>query len=174
MNDLRPVFYIILHVLLRFLISNTTYWCKIFKILYYFDINFWLNYTYIHEILSANGREQIQMGVYGCGWMRWVAGGTGDTKTRQAGGIYGCAGQDLDPMVREISPDIMFWAFWRKRSKMGKYGCGSVRMGAIGCGDTGRSKNKIKRAKNSRAGHVFECLHTEGKYRKSAGIVMVD
>ena len=50
------------------------------------------------------------MGVYGCGWVRWVAEGTGDTKTRQAGGIYGRAGQDLGPMAGEISPDIMFWA----------------------------------------------------------------
>ena len=52
------------------------------------------------------------MGVYGCGWVRWVVGGTGDTKTRQAGGIYGCAGQDLGPMAGEISPDMMFWAVW--------------------------------------------------------------
>ena len=29
------------------------------------------------------------MGVYGCGWVRWVAGGTGDTKTRQAGVFMG-------------------------------------------------------------------------------------
>ena len=62
------------------------------------------------------------MGVYGCGWVLWVAEGTGDTKTRQAGGIYGRSGQDLGPMAGEISPDIMFWAIWRKRSKMDEYG----------------------------------------------------
>ena len=66
------------------------------------------------------------------------------------------------------------WAVWLNRSKMGEDGCRSVSVGAIGCADTGRSKDKIKRAKNRRAGHVFGCLHTEGKYRKSTEIVMVD
>jgi len=77
-------------------------------------------------------------------------------------------------MAGEISPDIMFLAVWRKVQKTGKDGCRSARMGAIWCADTGRSKNKEKIVKNRRAGHVFGCLHTEGKYRKSAGIVMVD
>ena len=112
------------------------------------------------------------MGAYACVWMHWSVGGTGNTKTRQRGGNYGLTDPDLGPMAGEISPDIMFWAVWRKRSKMGEDGCRSVRMGAIGCANTGRSKNKIKRAKNRRAGHVFGCLYTEGKYRKSAGMIM--
>ena len=45
----------------------------------------------------------------GCGLMRWGALDTGNTKTRQAGGIYGLKDQDLGPMAGEISPDIMFW-----------------------------------------------------------------
>ena len=52
------------------------------------------------------------MVVYGCGQVRRGAGGTGDTKTRQAGDIYDHAGQDLGPMAGKISPDIMFWAVW--------------------------------------------------------------
>jgi len=50
------------------------------------------------------------MGADGCGLVRWGTGGTGSTKTRQAGGIKGHAGQDLGPMAGEISPDMMFWA----------------------------------------------------------------
>ena len=46
-------------------------------------------------------------------------------------------------------------------------------MGAIGCVIMGRSKNKAKSAANRQSGHVFGCLHTEGKCRKSAGTVMV-
>ena len=70
------------------------------------------------------------MGVYGCGRVRRGVGGTGDVKTRQAGDIYGRAGQDLGPMAGEISPDIMFWAVWRKVSRIGTDGCRLVRMGA--------------------------------------------
>ena len=88
------------------------------------------------------------MGADRCGWVRWGAGGMRDTRTRQAGGVYGLKDQDLGPMAGEISPDIMFWAVWRKVSRMGKDGCRSVRMGAIGCAIMGRSKNKAKRAKN--------------------------
>ena len=106
------------------------------------------------------------MGVYGCGWVRWVAGGTGDAKTRQAGGFYGRAGQDLGPMAGEISPDIMFWAVWRKRSKMGKYGCKSVRMGAIGCADTGRSKNKITNSKKQASRTWFWILVHRGQMQE--------
>ena len=49
------------------------------------------------------------MGLNGCLWVHWGIGGTGDTETRQAGGIYGRSGQDLGLMAGEISPDIMFW-----------------------------------------------------------------
>ena len=52
------------------------------------------------------------MGEYGCGWVLWGTGGTGNTKTRQTGCIYGRAGQDLGPMAGEISPDIMFSTVW--------------------------------------------------------------
>jgi len=49
------------------------------------------------------------MGVYGCVWVRWGVGGTGDTKTNKGGADFGLAGPDLGPMAGEISPDIMFW-----------------------------------------------------------------
>jgi len=39
------------------------------------------------ETWGADRYKQVQMGVDGCGWMRWGVGGTGDTKTRQAGVI---------------------------------------------------------------------------------------
>ena len=52
------------------------------------------------------------MGVYGCGWVSWIAGGTGDTETRQAHGIWGLAGEDLGAMAGEISPDMMFCDCW--------------------------------------------------------------
>ena len=51
------------------------------------------------------------MGVDGCGWVRWGAGGTADTKARQAGVVCGLAGQDYGPMAGEISPDMMFFHF---------------------------------------------------------------
>ena len=105
--------------------------------------------------MGANGYKQVQMDVYGCGRVRWGAGGTGDTKTRQAGRINGRAGQDLGPMAGEISPDIMFWAVWRKVLRMGADGCRLVRMGAIGCVTTDRSKNKAKRVQNGQTGHVL-------------------
>ena len=114
------------------------------------------------------------MGVNGCGWVILCMGGTGDTKTRQAGGIWGLAGQDLGPMAGEISPDIMFWAVWPKVSRMGVDGCRWVRMRVNECMSKEGGKNKAKRGVNSRSGHVFGCLHTAGKFSKSAGIVMVD
>ena len=115
------------------------------------------------------------MGVDGCGWVRWGAGGTGDTKTaRQTRVIYGRACQDLCTMAGEISPDIMFWEVRPKVSRMGVDGCKWVRMGADECISKGESKNKAKRGVNSRSGHVFECLHTAEKSRKSAGMIMVD
>ena len=54
------------------------------------------------------------MGADGCGWVRWGTGGMGDTKTRQAWGIYGRVGQDLGAMAGEISPDMMFLAGSKK------------------------------------------------------------
>lgn len=46
-------------------------------------------------------------------------------------------------------------------------------MGADGCISNGESKNKAKRATNSREGHVLQCMHTTKKNRKCAGMVMV-
>ena len=68
------------------------------------------------------------MGVYGCVWVRWGVGDTGDTKTNKGGADFGLAVPDLGPMAGEISPDIMFWAVWRKVLRMGADGCKSVRM----------------------------------------------
>ena len=66
----------------------------------------------------------MQMGVDGCGWVRWDTGGTGNTKTRQEeGGNYGHTDQDLGPMVGEISPDIMFWQGWQKVVQARADGC---------------------------------------------------
>ena len=77
-------------------------------------------------------------------------------------------------MVGEISPDIMFWMFRPKVSRAGADGCRWVRMGVDECINKEGGKNKAKRGVNSRSGHVFGCLHTAGKFVKSAGIVMVD
>ena len=49
------------------------------------------------------------MGEDGCTWVQCGAGGTSDTKLREAGGIFGVSDQDLGAMTGEISPDIMFW-----------------------------------------------------------------
>ena len=50
------------------------------------------------------------MGADRCGWVRALGRrGQEGHKNKASGGIYGRAGQDLGPMVGEISPDIMFW-----------------------------------------------------------------
>ena len=54
------------------------------------------------------------MGEDGCAWVRWGAGGINNTKTRQAGDIYGVAGPDLGLMAGEISPNITFWGVCQK------------------------------------------------------------
>ena len=110
--------------------------------------------------------------MYGCGRVRWGAGGTGDTKARQAGRIYGRAGQDLGPMAGEISPDIMFWEIRSKVSRMGADGCRWVRVGANGCVIKGRSNNKTKRAPNGQAGRVFECMITVRKCNMLAKMIV--
>ena len=58
------------------------------------------------------------MGEDGCEWVRWGALGMGDTQTRQAGGIYGRADQDLGAMAGEISPNMMFFGVCQKCSNM--------------------------------------------------------
>ena len=113
------------------------------------------------------------MGAYGCGWVRWGAGGMGDTKTRQEGGIYCLKGQDLGPMAGEISPDIMFWEGRQKVAQMGADGYRSVRMGAYGRMCKKGSKNKTKSAPNGRAGDVLRCTVVAKKNRKATGTIMV-
>ena len=105
----------------------------------------------------------MQMGVDGCGWVRWGAGGTGNTQTRQAGGIKGHAGQDLGSMAGEISPDIMFWVVCQNRSNVCPDGWRWMQMSGLGCGATGGRKNKAKRARNGQAGHVLGCMVTGKK-----------
>ena len=107
------------------------------------------------QMWGANRYKQVQTGADGCGWVRWGAGGTGDTKTRQAGGIYGLTGQDLGPMAGEISPDIMFWEGMQKMVRMGSDGYRVVQMGANGRMGNGRSKNKAKGAINGQKRGIF-------------------
>ena len=95
------------------------------------------------------------MGADGCGWVHWGAGGTGDTKTRQAGVIYGLADQDLGPMAGEISPDIMFWEGVQKMAQMGADGYRLMQMGANGRMVNGGSKNKAKGAINEQKQGIF-------------------
>ena len=87
--------------------------------------------------------------------MRWGTGGTGDTKTRQAGDIYGLTGQDLGPMAGEISPDIMFWEGVQKMAQMGADGYRLMQMGANGRMVNGGSKNKAKGAINEQKQGIF-------------------
>ena len=87
--------------------------------------------------------------------MLWGAGGTGDTETRQAGGIYGLEGQDLGPMVGEISPDIMFWQGMQKNGANGYRWVQVDADGANGRMFNGGSKKKAKGAPNGRAGDVL-------------------
>ena len=44
------------------------------------------------------------MGEGGCVWVRWVTGGMSNTKTRQAGGIYGVSGQNFETYGRGNFP----------------------------------------------------------------------
>ena len=123
--------------------------------------------------MGANGYTQVQMGGYGCGRVRWDTRDINSTKTRQAGDIYGVAGQDLGPMVGEISPDIMFWGVCQKMVYMGADGYRAVLMGADGCINKGESKNKAKRAPNGRAGHVFERMLMCKKYYMLPKMIVV-
>ena len=88
------------------------------------------------------------MGVYGCGWVSWIARDTGNTETRQTHGIWGLAGEDLGAMVGEISPDMMFWGHCQKWSRMSEHGCRLVWMGAYACiNEYGEQKQGKKRQK---------------------------
>ena len=88
------------------------------------------------------------MDMYGCGRVRWCAGGINNIRTGQAGDIYGVEGQDLVPMAGEISPDIMFWGVCQKMVWVSADGYSAVLMGADGCIGKEGSKNKAKRAPN--------------------------
>ena len=88
------------------------------------------------------------MGVCGCGWVHWGTGGMGIAKTRQEGVTHDPAGQDLGPMVGEISPDIMFSGFCQNIIWMGADGYRAVQMGANECINKERDKNKEKRVPN--------------------------
>ena len=54
------------------------------------------------------------MGVDGCGWVRWGAGGMSNLKSRQKTGVDGASGQYLGAMTGEFSPDIMFGGIRQK------------------------------------------------------------
>ena len=113
------------------------------------------------------------MGANGFLWVRWGAGGARSTKTRQAGGIYGRADQDLGAMAGEISPDMMFCKIRPKVSKMGVDGYRLIQVYANGRRGKEGSTNEAKRATNGRAGDVLRRMHTSKKTSKSRVIVMV-
>ena len=76
------------------------------------------------------------------------------------------------PMTGEISPNIMFCKKTKEHVRIAPDGCAWVNMDAGGCIDTEASKNKVKRAPNGRAGHVFECMVTIKKYSMLANMVV--
>ena len=80
-------------------------------------------------------------------------GGMGIAKPRQEGVTCDPAGQDLGPMVGEISPDIMFSGFCQKMIWMGADGYRAVQMGANGCIDKDGDKKSGKRTPNGQVGH---------------------
>ena len=106
------------------------------------------------------------MGADGCAWMRWGAWGMGGTQTRQEGGIYGRAGQDLVPMAGEISPDIMFLGGWQKVVWMGAGAHIAVWMGADGCRGKGKGKKQSKKnSKWARTGCFMRYAHSAKKWQ---------
>jgi len=58
-------------------------------------------------------------------------------------------------MAGEISPNIMFCKKNKKNVRMTPYGCKWVRMGVVGCRDTGEQENKGERGTNSRSGQYL-------------------
>ena len=77
------------------------------------------------------------------------------------------------PMAGEISPDMMFLGMRRKCTQMHSDDCGWFQMGVVGCISTGKQANKVKRARNTRAGCVLQYIATNKKCRKSGGAVAV-
>ena len=82
------------------------------------------------------------MGVDGCGWVRWGAGGMSNPKSRQKTGVNGASGQYLGAMAGEFSPDIMFGGVKQKSAYMGSDACKLFWMGAYAPIGKGESKNK--------------------------------
>ena len=88
------------------------------------------------------------MGAHACAWVHWGVGGTANTKTRQRGGNYVLTGANLDPMVGEIFPNIMFCKTKTKWAQTTSEGCTGVCKGVLGRICTGTQGNKEKRGKN--------------------------
>ena len=105
------------------------------------------------------------MGADGCGWVRWGAGDTGHTKTRQVGGILGLQVHYLGPMAGEISPDIMFCEKPSKMQKILLDVFAWVCMGAGGCRGTGRAKKQTKKKQKWSWGTFFpgDTGHTKNR-----------
>ena len=85
-------------------------------------------------------------------------------------GADGCVGSQEARGIQKQGKRGVFMGvqvrIWWKRSKMGKYGCKSVRMNAIGCANTGRSKNKIKNSKKQASRTCFWMLAHRGKMQE--------
>ena len=69
--------------------------------------------------MGENRCKWVRMGEDGCGWMLWGAGGTGGHKNKTRRGHLG---PSRSVMTGEISPDMMFFGFCQKWSKMGAEG----------------------------------------------------
>ena len=127
----------------------------------------------MHVMYVTNGYKQVQMGGDGCVWVRWGAGGIGNAKIRQAGGIYGVTGQNLGAMAGEISPDIMCCVFCRKWLRMSAY---TLFMHMDGCNGACDHKGEKKQDKKSPYWGSMVCfvMHVRGgKIRNVTGTVMV-
>ena len=111
------------------------------------------------------------MGVNGCAWVLWDPGDTGGHKNKASRDKNGCSGRDLGPMAWEISPNIMFCKKTKKNVRMTPYGCKWVRMGVVGCRDTGEQENKGERGTNSRSGQYLVMHDHCKKMRKYAGMI---
>ena len=96
------------------------------------------------------------MGAGGLVWVRYGARSMGVHKNNACRHENGRAGPGLGPMVREISPNIMFCKKTTKGARTAPDGYTWVRMGAVGCICTGGQENKGKRGKNRLSGHVLQ------------------
>ena len=88
-----------------------------------------------------------------------VGRGYGKPKSKARGAHLGSTDQDFGPMVREISPVIMFWESDQKWEQMGAGRYISVRMSAIGSTvSMRRKKKKVKRKVNAWGGRIFQYM----------------